>query len=191
MSTGLDSLLSALCLDFIPEIRKLGFKGSGRNFRRIRGETINAVNFQGSSTGARFYMNLGLHFAFLPPGHEVRPITPEKFKEIDCEFRWRLHPQDNRKIDWIYGGSVEESASVARDVLQAYLAFGEPVFQRFPTASAIADAVTLAAAKSGTWNVMPVATTSDFRWFRTLARIHDHLGNEDLCREFESLAKQS
>lgn len=95
MPTGLDLLLVALRQELVPRLRELGFKGSGKNFRRVCGETINAINVQGSSTGTRFYVNLGLHFTFLPAGYGVELLPADKIKEIDCEFRWRLDPQDN------------------------------------------------------------------------------------------------
>lgn len=186
MAGGLDSVLAALHQEFIPRLRELGFKGSGKNFRRVRGETINAINIQGSSTSVRFYVNLGLHLSFLPAGYRDEPIPAGKIKEIDCEFRWRLHPQDNWKIDWSYGGSGEESAAIARNVLQAYLDYGEPAFQRFPTAEVLADAIPLDRMKSGKWNVAPL-TGTEIRFILTFARIHSHLGDRELARQFAEL----
>lgn len=182
MAAGLDSLLAALGLEFLPEIRKLGFKGSGKNFRRVRGETVNAINIQGSTTGTRFYVNLGLHLTFLPAGYGEEAIPANKIKEIDCEFRWRLHPQDNWRVDWNYGSTQEESAMISRDALKAYIDYGEPAFQRFPTPAAVAEAMPIA----GTWSAAPL-TTTEIRFLLTLARIHRHLGNRDLSRQFANL----
>jgi Domain of unknown function (DUF4304) len=185
MTSGLDSLLAALRLEFIPALRKLGFKGSGKNFRRVHGETINAINIQGSTTATRFYVNLGLHFTFLPPAYGSE-IPAHKLKEIDCEFRWRLHAKDNWKTDWIYGTSAEESAAIARKVLRAYLDFGEPAFHRFPTAEAVANLVPPEAVRSKKWNISPL-TTTEIRLLLTLARIHRHLGNTVVAREIAQI----
>jgi hypothetical protein len=113
-------------------------------------------------------------------------IPAEKLKEIDCEFRWRLHPQDDWKIDWTYGSGAEESAAIARAVLRAYRDFGEPAFQRFPTAEAVANLVPLDAARSGKWNISPLTTTK-LRRLLTLARINRHLGNATVAREIAQI----
>ena len=186
MATNLDNLLDALRQEFVPRLRELGFKGSGKNFRRVCGETINAINIQGSSTGARFLCQSRLAL-FIPAGdYRGEPIPAGKIKEIDCEFRWQLHPQDNRKIDWSYGAQRWKFAEIARNVLKAYLDYGEPAFQRFSTAEVLADAMPLDRMKSGKWNVAPL-TGSEIRFILTFARIHSHLGDRELARQFAEL----
>lgn len=70
-----------------PKMRKLGFKGSGQNFRREEGDFIFLVNFQGSLGGERFYINLGAQPTFVPAEGYA---DLKSLKEYECVFRRRV-----------------------------------------------------------------------------------------------------
>jgi hypothetical protein len=97
--------------NFAPVVREMGFKGSGRHFRRLDGEFVQTVNLQGSQYGGKFAVNLGLQPVNIP---DVvgREIDPKAIKEIDCVFRNRL-TYDGHDTWWSYGEdpkSKQESA---------------------------------------------------------------------------------
>jgi len=73
-----------------PIIRSYGFKGSGQNYRKFCEQVVLVLNFQKSSSGDRFYVNLGVQPLFIPTeGHRL-PI--KEIKEYECVFRKRITP---------------------------------------------------------------------------------------------------
>lgn len=71
------------------EVRKLGFKGSGQNFRKADGDFIFVINFQKSRWGDEFFINLGAQPIFIPTEGEQMPDS-KKLKEYECVFRLRV-----------------------------------------------------------------------------------------------------
>ena len=67
--------------EFAPELRNVGFKGSGRHFRRINGEVINAIWIQGDKYGRGCAVNLGLHLTFLPVNWQERYFEIQTFQK--------------------------------------------------------------------------------------------------------------
>src|SRR5690349_6913838 len=86
-------------------LRCLGFKGSGQNFRRIDGDFIYVINFQGSRWGDVFYINLGAQPSFIPAENEEMP-DPRKLKEYECvlrtrvgdQYRWRMTERETQEL---------------------------------------------------------------------------------------------
>jgi len=117
-SDGSKVLDVALKECFAPQLREDGFRGSGRNYRRIRGDLIHAVNIQGSKYGGEFAVNLGVHLAFLPDvvGNEV---VPSKFTEMLCEFRGRMC---DRGVDqwWSYQSTPESAVRAVLEMAEVW-----------------------------------------------------------------------
>jgi len=70
-----------------PALRALGYRGSGQNFRITETDFVFVVNFQGSSWGDRFYVNLGAQPAFIPAEGDA---DLKKLKEYQCILRRRV-----------------------------------------------------------------------------------------------------
>jgi hypothetical protein len=83
-----------------PMLRSCGLKGSGQNFRKITELCVSVVNFQKSSSGDRFYVNLGVQPLFIPDVGGQDP-DPQKIKEYECVFRRRLPPPQGL-LGWPY-----------------------------------------------------------------------------------------
>jgi len=49
-----------------PALRAAGFRGSGQNYRKADGDFVLVINFQGSRSGDKFYVNLGAQPTFIP-----------------------------------------------------------------------------------------------------------------------------
>ncbi len=71
------------------EVRKLGFKGSGQNFRKADGDFIFVINFWKTKWGDEFFINLGAQPIFIPT-EGGSTLDPKKLKEYECVFRRRV-----------------------------------------------------------------------------------------------------
>jgi hypothetical protein len=70
-----------------PSLRALGFRGSGQNYRKQEGDFIFIINFQGSRSGDKFYVNLGAQPTFIPADGNA---DLGKLKEYECALRRRV-----------------------------------------------------------------------------------------------------
>jgi hypothetical protein len=174
--------------EFAPRLREVGFRGSGQHFRRIRGEIINAVNVQANRHGGSCALNIGLHLTFIPDGLEKLPDV-KTVKEIDCEFRNRVGPNGEQDFWWEYGDSEDAAQPSAEHLIATYFAVGEKRFQKFETIESIARMCPLELLKKGgrsfcgsnAFGNMPGTAT---RMALAMARIHKHLGDDRLAKEF-------
>lgn len=183
---GRDLFRGALRRRLNPVLRSLGFRGSGGHFIRTRGVTINALNIQGSKSADGCFLNLGLHFDFLPPNWLMSPRPDWKWKEIDCELRWRVRAPNRDGDMWPYGETAQEAEQQAADLVEQYSSVGEPVFERFASPAAVAEVVTLETLRKGRFEHAPWHTTQ-VREAMTMARIHQWLGSPDRAAEFARL----
>jgi hypothetical protein len=115
----------ALTRHLYPVLRDEGFKGSGATLRRIAGPVVHVFNVQGSGGGARCYLNLGVHLAFLTPGRALSTLL-----EYDCALRDRMDPPAAGALGWDYGHSEDELEANARATVAAWAARGRPFFAR-------------------------------------------------------------
>jgi hypothetical protein len=81
-----------------PILRSLGFRGSGQNFRKAEGDFIFVINFQSSSCGSKFYVNLGAQPVFIPAEEDA---DLGKLKEYECALRRRVG------VDWPWDLTVD------------------------------------------------------------------------------------
>lgn len=68
-------------------VRALGFRGSGQHFRKYEGDFAFVVNIQGSSSGDKFYVNLGAQPVFIPAEGNA---DLKKLEEYECVLRTRV-----------------------------------------------------------------------------------------------------
>jgi hypothetical protein len=75
----------------VQSVRLIGFRGSGQNYRKVEGEFVFVVNFQGSRSEPRFFINLGAQPTFIPTeGHLSHLPGDSQLREYDCVFRTRV-----------------------------------------------------------------------------------------------------
>lgn len=169
--------------DFAPALRDLGFKGSGQNFRRIRGEVINIVNIQGNKYGGSVAVNLGLHLTFLPASGSINLPETSKIKEVDCEFRQRLVPRGRFDYWWKYDGFFGSPQKRVNHLVSTYLNRGEPRFLQFDSVEKIANMLQLD----------EIVCDKTYKFFGyvhavrgalVMARVNRHIGNAELAVEF-------
>ena len=98
-------------------LRSLGFRGSGRNYRKMTDSAIMVVNCQKSSDPGRFYVNLGVQPTAIATEGNALP-DPKTIKEYDCVFRRRLSPPDG--LGWTREPTDSELATLLRDLRHAH-----------------------------------------------------------------------
>lgn len=191
-----ETFFNCLKTEFAPKLRKLGFTGSGQNFRRIQNEVIHTLNIQINKYGGSCCVNLGLHLTFLPIAGGTQLVVPQKLQATSCEFRWRLTPPDFTDYWWAYeenefahlpfgmeGGKGHGPQEKARHLVTTYEMYGEPQFQALMTIEAVANLFPPEAIGSGE-RLSPLYAFTPTRGALTMARIHRYLGNKDLARQF-------
>jgi len=162
-----------------PGFRRLGFKGSGNNYRRQRADVIDAINIQSDRYGESFCVNFGLHFTCLPRGWRKDFPPLSQWKEIDCEFRTRLAPNGQSDYWWSYGGTIAKNKETVWEVQRLYLMEGETLFTQVESSEQFAEKYTLdlllnrenQTSKLSRWH------GNEIRLGLALARIHYHHGN--------------
>lgn len=90
-----------------PVLRSLGFRGSGNYFQKTEGDFIFLVNFQGSSWGENFYVNLGAQPTFIPAEGDA---DLSRLKEYECVLRRRVGQ------DWPWGMSPERFNALVKAI---------------------------------------------------------------------------
>jgi hypothetical protein len=162
--------------EFAPKLRGLGFSGTGKHFRRVDGEIINAINIQGNKYGDSCAVNLGLHLTFLPMNWRSALPDVRKIKEIDCEFRTRLSPDMKSDYWWKYGGLLDSPTKSARHLIATYLESGEPYFRQYDCIEKIASMISVDEIKREAY-LHSFGGITDVRAALAMARIRVHLGN--------------
>ena len=120
------AFLKLLAKRFYPELRKEGFKGSGKTLRRIDEPLVHVVNVQGSHGADGFFINLGANLTFL------YPLIAEKTLESNCAFRDRLEPpvQFQNRL-WPYAASEPDANIVIDEVIRAWSESGHAFFDAY------------------------------------------------------------
>jgi hypothetical protein len=73
------------------ELLPLGFvKGQAGTYVRQRGEQIHLIDFQPSTHGHRFTVNLAFHYTFIPPLFHRKAVPLSEFHLLDCILSARL-----------------------------------------------------------------------------------------------------
>lgn len=118
----MSAVLRDILVAVTPTIRENGYKGTGQNYRRATDSAVSTVNFQKSSGGERFYVNVGVQPLFVPTEGGSTPDA-KKIKAYECIFRTRLNPPDTELFGWPY------STDVSADLIQGF----DELFQKFVT----------------------------------------------------------
>lgn len=191
-----DIFFATLKEEWNPLLSRAGFRGDGERFQRSIGDVIHAIALQENKYGGSCCVNLGVHLTFLPLTAGGFPQPGTYIRAEACEFQWRLTPPGFTDYWWAYEQGVaahlplpflhEENRGPrerARHLARTYEAIGEPAFQRLSTADQIAHLIELADL-SKEWRIVPEYAFTPGRAALTMARIHQHLGNNMLARRF-------
>ena len=169
--------LKLLSLSFFPELRELGFKGSGATLRRIQGQMVHVLNVQGSSGAERFYVNLGVTLGFLGM-NGIHSSNLHETKESSCPFHKRLDPPESPGNGWAYGASEEEARRQLQRLAAQWRTEGLSWFAQFQT---FPDSFTVLVAA-------PVSDQTSSLQLLVLAKTALQIGNRDRANHLAQAA---
>ena len=146
-------------------------------WNRRNGDELHVVEVQKHRADARFCVNLGVHFAFLPVAGTEAALKG-LLSSSDCELKLRLTGQPADQDAWwpMDDGGVTDVAALLPDQATA-------VFHRYRLDGPLAtlDATSV---ERGTTGLLDSMTR--VRACLLLARMHERLGNLDKCVEAAS-----
>lgn len=178
-SLKLSATLKDILTIVAPKLRERGFKGSGQNYRLIGDKAVCVINFQKSSGGERFYVNVGVQPLFVPTEAEIDPDA-EKIKEPECIFRTRLDPPAPELSGWPY--SLEHTDLLATRLCTLISTCVEPVMT---IPGPLTD---VSPADFDGQSLNPLLGVRHSRNFLHFARISLSLGNDEKAAEFAEAA---
>lgn len=111
-----------------PVLRKDGFLGSGRTFRRVQGDLVQVINIQGSRYGGEFAVNLAIQPLAIPDGQGNTP-DPKKILEYQCELRRRM-TESGADQWWKHGDSQEGMDNAVKAATDVYERIRRQLFER-------------------------------------------------------------
>jgi hypothetical protein len=167
-----------------PVLRRDEFRGSRKDFRRQLGKVLQGVQLQASRGRDQCYVNLGLHLAFLP-NIVGKPVDARRFYISELEFRTRLPlPEEYQPLfGWPYGRSESEADASLRAMLASYELHGRQWLSRFRRFPDDWLQLTPDHLRDRRWSSFDLGTTR-VRVALTWMRIHEHLGDLGVAREF-------
>ncbi|WP_368408539.1 DUF4304 domain-containing protein [Caldimonas mangrovi] len=182
MNTAPPRLETAIRAHFAPLLRREGFTGSGRTFRRVVDEAIHVVNVQGFWFGGSFAVNLSVHPLGLPCVGGA-PADPKKITEEWCEFRHRLTEGPAGRI-WSHDGTAEGMAAAVVDAAEVFEQHGLAFFGKFYGPASILRALTPAELASESETLRLYSHGSTIRLAYTFARVRQLRGRHEEAAAF-------
>jgi hypothetical protein len=151
-----------------PILRKDGFAGSGRCYRRIFHGLIHIISVQTARGGGSFAINLAIHPTGIPDavGH---PVDTRRITEGDCDLRRRL---SSRHEDhwWPYNDNQKSMDKAAMAAASVYESHGKAAFAHMTGPASPLDSVTASDLRSGNYNFSGFGAT-EARLCLLLARL--------------------
>ena len=117
----------------VPVVCAQGFEPSGSVFRRVQGDRIDIVSLQGSRSRRQCCVNLGVHYASLPPAGRPGGVQPTdgRFRHHDCTHRAILHEPGETDHWWSYGVDDATAEESAANLVDTYRRHAELFFEQF------------------------------------------------------------
>ncbi|WP_018623586.1 DUF4304 domain-containing protein [Kangiella aquimarina] len=171
---------------FIPLLRQDGFKGSGQNFRRVKGDVIHTINLQNNKYGGSCCLNVGVHFTFLPVCWDSKQMPNlNKIKEVDSEFRFRVAPEGKSDYWWKFRGNglFGSTKKSVEHLCETYKVVGRAIFSRYGSVESVQEAFPLEIFESEELSNIEGGIIPS-RVALALARINQHIGNKDQQQKY-------
>lgn len=120
------TLETSIRLHFAPSLREDGFKGTGRNYRRVTEGLISVVQIQGARAGGSFAVNLAVHPRGVP---DVLNRASDPERPEDCELRTRLTEGKSDRW-WSHDDSASGMDAAVADASELYRRVARPAFAK-------------------------------------------------------------
>ena len=131
------------------KLKKLGFKGSGFNYKKESKDFFFVIGIQANLSGGSCCVELGIQPKEITEnfGHT---IDFKKLKHYDCEFRMRLTKIlnkkwwnfSNKKVDnqwWEYSNSEKENIKTTKSIFESIKTQAIPIIASFENENYILD----------------------------------------------------
>jgi len=142
---------------------------------RCIGEVVSVVQGQSHSSKDILCVNLGVHYSFLPKAGSSKPIKLGTMSIIDCEIKLRLTSSMDDHDQW-WPPDAERVDEIDRLICdRALVQFDE---YRLPGTISELRPDDIANGEMGL-----LYSLTRVRALLLMARVHEHLGNPERCRE--------
>ena len=163
-----------------PLLRATGFNKYKWRFVRSLPPMINVVSIQVSSDPTKCYVNLGVHFDFVPKSGSSDFPDLRLMKEYDCAFRSRVKGNTSYFHQW----HINLGKEAARNLVLCYRKTGEPFFDRLNNFPDLYTSIRPADLDSESSLPIKPSDAAIGKYASMLSLIHRRLGNEQLANEF-------
>lgn len=172
---------------FSPNIRELGWKGSGFNFYELtENHVINIFGIQGSWYGGSVCCETAIHFDFLP---ELSGKTdPKKISYASCLIRQRLSPTGEGDYHWNFKKMEEDNIKSVNEIWKAFTEFGLDFYNDFSNFPHPFDLIRPEDINPNNRKLLDkyfILNFIDFIWL--LKEINILLGKNDVAKNFSDL----
>lgn len=168
-----------------PVLNELGLAGRWPEYRRVGEERLDALDFQESEYGGRYYVNLGVHFSFLSDVREGQRVDLATLRASSCEFWTRLHGEGEIDSAFLFGKSDEAALAEAARLVQLLARQGAAFykgFDTFPQSCAHLTPDQIEGQNPNEFLGMPRANAA-----LLMARVMHRLGDRERCRAFAEM----
>tara|TARA_R110002074_G_scaffold149035_6_gene301328 strand:- start:14523 stop:15197 length:675 start_codon:yes stop_codon:yes gene_type:complete len=115
---------------FSPSIRKLGWKGSGFDFRKIEdNHVVNIFGIQGSWMGGSVCCETAVHFDFFSDLSGQKDFNKTKYSS--CLLRSRLSPDGEGDYHWVFSDNQTQNIESVKSILKAFENHGLNFYKEF------------------------------------------------------------
>lgn len=188
MTTKPPRIEDAIRVHLAPMLRREGFVGSGRTFRRVSDNVVHLVNAQGFWYGGRFAINLCVHPLDLPCVGGG-PADPKKIAEEKCEFRHRLSDGPSERV-WDHDGTLEGLNSSVSNAANVFEQHGTSFFRQFIGPGSILYTLTPESFASDSNTLRLYCFGSTIRLAYIFARLRSLQGRHKDASAFAQIAMQ-
>jgi hypothetical protein len=176
---------------FSPNIRKLGWKGSGFNFRKIEeNHIINLFGIQGNWMGGSVCCETAIDFDFFSNLSGKKDIN--KLTYASCLIRERLTPSGIGDYHWEFSQNEEENILSIKEILQSFETHGTNFFKNFKNFPHPFDKIKPIDLKNDSnYKVLgKYFIYNQIEFARLLKDINILLGNKSIAQEFSDFGIQ-
>jgi hypothetical protein len=188
MSDAYPRLEGSIREHLAPVLRRDGFHGSGRTFRRVQNALIQVLSVQGSRYGGQFAINLAVQPCAIPDARGEEP-DPKTIREELCEFRRRLS-EEGADQWWKHEGTKESMDAAMRLAANVYVGVGRELLAKVASLESPLWHVSAKQFENGQFEFAGFGSTK-VRMVLALARLRRAQGDVAAGREFASLGLQN
>ena len=174
---------------FSPKIRKMGWKGSGFNFRKIEeNHIVKIFGIQGSWMGGSVCCETAIHFDFIP---DLAGKSSSKISYASCIIRERLSPKGEGDFHWQFRNKEEENIKSIIQIWEAFKTHGQTFYKDFDNFPKPFDQIEVNDLSNRNYKLLNkyhIYNHINFAWI--LKEINQFIGNSKKAKEFSEFGIQ-